>query len=410
MKIYLVGGAVRDKLLGEQSFDKDYVVVGGSEAEMLSQGFNKVGKDFPVFLHPQTQEEYALARVEKKVAPGYDGFTTIANKDVTLAEDLKRRDLTLNAMAMDENGKLYDPFNGKADIENKVLRHVSSAFIEDPLRVLRVARFYARFHHLGFTIAPETMSLMYQMVKAGELAHLVAERVWLETDKALTEPSPQKYFEALRQCDALRIIFPELHALFGVPQTPKWHGEIDTGVHTLMVLKEAARISQDKKVRFAALLHDLGKGVTEMTHWPSHPNHADSSGDLVRTLCQRLKVPKFYTDLAYLVALYHTQIHKVGKCDAKEVVTLLQALGALKQSSKLEEILLACQADAYGRLTPPSDGLPQADLLKQCQSLCINLDMQKVIGDEKSGEVIKRKLFAARVELVDNFLRENNNG
>lgn len=305
MEIYLVGGYVRDQLLGLETKDRDWVVVGAVPEEMLKQDYRQVGKDFPVFLHPQTNEEYALARTERKTAAGYSGFSFHASADVTLEEDLIRRDLTINAIAQADNGELIDPFNGQADIKARILRHVSPAFIEDPVRILRIARFAARFANLNFTIADETKKLMSEMVSNGEVDALVPERVWQETMRALSENAPARYFEVLRDCGALKKLFPEIDRLWGVPQPEKHHPEIDTGIHTMMVLTQAAILSDDPKVRFAALVHDLGKGTTPESQWPKHIDHESSGVPLVEALCDRYRIPNDYRELAIIVTKYH---------------------------------------------------------------------------------------------------------
>ena len=291
MKIYLVGGAVRDSLLKLPVKDRDYLVVGATQEQMLAKGFHRVGKDFPVFLHPETQQEYALARTERKTGSGYGGFTCHASPDVTLEQDLLRRDLTINAIAQDDDGKLYDPYGGVDDLNNKVLRHVSDAFIEDPLRVLRVARFAARFHAQGFTIADETLTMMANISQSGELEALTAERVFQELDKALSTDNPHIFIDVLEQCGALKVLFPEIHALFGVPQPAKWHPEIDTGIHTLMVLEQAAKLTKDNSVRFAALVHDLGKALSPKEHLPKHHGHGQQGLVPIKALCARIKAP-----------------------------------------------------------------------------------------------------------------------
>ncbi|MDN6652498.1 MAG: multifunctional CCA addition/repair protein, partial [Enterobacterales bacterium] len=311
MKIFLVGGAVRDKRLNLPVYDRDWVIEGATPEELTAQGFQQVGKDFPVFLHPKSREEYALARTERKSGHGYTGFVTYFAPDVTLEQDLLRRDLTINAMAESADGTLIDPYGGLNDLNNKVLRHVSDAFHEDPLRVLRVARFAARFAHLGFHVAPETMALMAQMTADNELQNLTPERVWRETEKALITQSPQVYFQVLRDCGALAVLFPEIDNLFGVPAPEKWHPEIDTGIHTLMALAIAAELTDEIDVRFATLTHDLGKGLTPPEYWPHHHGHGPAGVKLVEALCQRLRVPNAIRELAKIVAEYHDLIHTV---------------------------------------------------------------------------------------------------
>ncbi len=349
MKIYKVGGAVRDKLLDRKVVDHDYVVVGATVEEMLDAGYTPVGKDFPVFLHPKTHEEYALARTERKVAKGYHGFEFYADADVTLEDDLIRRDLTINAIAEDEQGTLYDPYHGIDDLNNRILRHVSPSFAEDPLRVLRVARFAARYADYGFSIADETMAMMQCLVDHDEVDALVAERVWQEVEKALSDDNPWIFFNVLRQCGALARLFPEIEQLFGVPQAAQWHPEIDTGLHTMMVLEQAARLSKESVVRFAALLHDLGKGITPKEEWPRHIAHEARGVPLVKAVCERLKVPKHFTALALLVAEFHLNYHRINELKNSTIVDLLSRLDAFRRPERFEYFLLACEADAKGR-------------------------------------------------------------
>ena len=349
MKIYLVGGAVRDQLLELPVQEKDWLVLGSTLDEMIANGFKPVGKDFPVFLHPETGEEYALARTERKTAPGYHGFLFHADPSVTVEEDLLRRDLTVNAIAKTEDGTLIDPYGGITDIQKKILRHVSPAFAEDPVRVLRVARFAARWFHLGFTVADETLSLMKTMVQAGEVNALVAERVWQECDRALGERNPQVFFQVLRDCGALAIIFPEVDALFGVPQPAQHHPEIDSGIHTLLVLHQCAMLTADKTARFAALCHDLGKALTPPSVLPRHIGHEPKSESLVMALCERLGVPNEYREMAVRVALYHTHCHRAFELRASTVVELFQNLDLFRRPQRLEPFLMACEADARGR-------------------------------------------------------------
>ena len=318
MQRYLVGGAVRDTLLGYPFHERDWVVVGATPQQMLELGYQQVGKDFPVFLHPQTKEEHALARTERKSGKGYTGFDVYSAPDVTLEQDLLRRDLTINAIAQADDGTLVDPFGGAKDIAAKVLRHVSNAFAEDPLRVLRVARFYARYAHLGFTVADETIALMAQLSE--ELTTLSPERVWQETAKALSEATPQAYFELLKQTGALEVLMPELACLWGVPQPPKWHPEIDTGVHCMMVLRQAALISERLDIRFAALVHDLGKGLTDPALWPAHHGHEHSGLKPIQELCQRLRVPNECRDLALLVCEFHQLVHRAQELKSSTVL------------------------------------------------------------------------------------------
>ena len=372
MEIYLVGGAVRDKLLNLPVKDRDWVVVGSTPDAMLAKGYQQVGKDFPVFLHPKTKEEYALARTERKQGRGYTGFACYAGEDVTLEDDLKRRDLTINAMAEDSQGNLIDPHQGKADLAARTLRHVSTAFSEDPLRVLRVARFYARYQPLGFSISTDTMTLMQQMVAGGELSDLTAERVWQETERALLEHKPVCYFEALRECGALAVLFPEVDALFGVPQVARYHPEIDTGIHTLMVLDAAIALTLDHtdddklQVRWAALMHDLGKAKTPAETLPHHYGHEAVSEHLADKVNKRYKVPKPAARMAKLAARHHTHSHKAFELKPATVLRLLEALDAFRRPETLPLFLLACEADARGRTGFENQDYPQADYLRDC--------------------------------------------
>jgi tRNA nucleotidyltransferase (CCA-adding enzyme) len=349
MQIYMVGGAVRDKLLGRQVVDRDYVVVGATVDEMLVLGYTPVGKDFPVFLHPDTHDEYALARTERKVSRGYHGFEFYTSPDVTLEQDLVRRDLTINAIAEDEHGQLYDPYHGVKDLKSGILRHVSPSFAEDPVRVLRVARFAARYAKDDFVIADETMQLMRFLVVHDEVDALVAERVWQEVEKALTSDNPCIFFDVLRECGALARLFPEIDRLFGVPQVKQWHPEVDTGIHTMMVLEQATRLSSDPVVRFAALLHDLGKGITPKEEWPRHVMHEARGVPLTRAVCERLKVPKLFSELALLVTEFHLNYHRIEELKPATVIKLLSRLDAFRRPQRFEKFLLACEADAKGR-------------------------------------------------------------
>jgi tRNA nucleotidyltransferase (CCA-adding enzyme) len=363
MQVYLVGGAVRDRLLGRAVSERDWVVVGATPEELLQAGYLPVGREFPVFLHPQTREEYALARLERKVAPGYRGFTTRFSPDVTLVEDLQRRDLTINAMAQSTDGEIVDPYGGQADLGARLLRHVSPSFIEDPVRILRVARFAARFAGLGFRIAPETLELMQRMVASGEVQALVAERVWTETERALGEPRPEVFFETLRACGALAVIFPEIDALYGVPQPPRWHPEIDTGVHAMLALRYAADSGASGPVRFAAVVHDLGKALTPRERWPSHHGHEDAGVPLIEALCDRLKVPGAYRELAILAARQHTLVHRAGELKPETLLRLFETSDAFRRPERFAELLRACEADARGRTGRETEAYPQADYL-----------------------------------------------
>jgi tRNA nucleotidyltransferase (CCA-adding enzyme) len=405
MKTYLVGGAVRDRLLGYPVKEQDWLVVGESPETMLAQGYRSVGKDFPVFLHPETHEEYALARTERKTAPGYKGFTVYATPEVTLEEDLHRRDLTINAMAMDNDGRIIDPYNGQADLQNRVFRHVSSAFSEDPVRILRIARFAARYAHLGFRVAEETQALMREMVARGEADYLVAERVWAELHKALKENTPSAFFQVLRNCNVLQIIFPEIHALFGVPQPAKHHPEIDTGVHTLMVLDQAAKISANPEVRLAALLHDLGKALTPSELWPSHHGHEQTGLLPLTAFCERLRVPKSFKTLSQQVMQYHTHCHRIQELRASTLTDLLVAIGAFKVESRLEEFLQACEADARGRTGFEDRHYPQAAYLRAAALAAGNIDSSSVLHKELQGPDIGEAIRQLRIKAIEDFKR-----
>ncbi len=363
MQVYLVGGAVRDALLGLTIKERDWVVVGGTREELLRQGYREVGRDFPVFLHPESHEEYALARLERKVAPGYRGFAVEFGPEVTLEEDLARRDLTINAIAQSADGTLLDPYGGRRDLEARVLRHVSAAFIEDPVRVLRVARFAARFAPLGFRVAPETLELMRAMVERHEVDALVPERVWQETEKALHEPKAGEFFRVLRDCGALRPIYPEIDALFGVPQPAQWHPEIDTGVHTLMVLDQAALLSADPKVRFAALVHDLGKAATPPAEWPGHRGHEERSVALIEAMAERLRLPGEYRDLCVIVARHHGIVHRAFELRPGTIVEFMERADAFRRPERFAEALLACEADSRGRAGLEHVAYPQRQYL-----------------------------------------------
>ena len=386
MKTYLVGGAVRDKLLGREATEKDWVVVGSTPEEMHRLGFTPVGKDFPVFLHPHTKEEYALARTERKTGHGYGGFSFYCGSEVSLEEDLIRRDLTINAMAEDETGKIIDPYNGQQDLANRILRHVSPAFAEDPVRILRIARFAARYHHLGFRIADETIQLMQMMVDNGEVDHLVAERVWKETERALGEQNPDVFIEVLRNAKALARLFPEIDALFGVPQTALHHPEIDTGVHTLMSLQQAAKLSPSTSVRFATLLHDLGKAKTPPHEWPRHIAHEDRSLPLVKQLCERIAAPKEYKELALMVAQWHTHCHRALELKPATILKVLQSNDAFRRPERFEQFLLCCEADARGRTGFEDRDYPQANFFRAALSAAQNIDITAIQAQNLTGK------------------------
>jgi tRNA nucleotidyltransferase (CCA-adding enzyme) len=398
MQIYLVGGAVRDELLGLPARERDWVVVGARPEELLAQGFKPVGKDFPVFLHPQTGEEYALARTERKTGPGYRGFETLFSPDVTLEQDLERRDLTINAIAQDpDSGALIDPFGGQRDLRDRSLRHVSPAFVEDPVRILRVARFAARFAPLGFTVAAETVQVMREIAARGELDALVSERVWQETQRALELPAPARFFEVLRAADALPKIFPELHALFGVPQPERWHPEIDSGVHTLMVLEQAAKLSDDPVVRFAALTHDLGKGTTPPDEWPRHIAHEQRGVALVEAVCDRLRIPNSYRELAVLVSRYHLEAHRVEELRTGTLLDLLEHTDAFRRPARFEQFVLACEADARGRKGLENRDYPQAEYLRRARAAAAGVTLEPAERDGLNGQQIAQKVRRARL-------------
>ncbi|MGB5103554.1 MAG: multifunctional CCA addition/repair protein [Steroidobacteraceae bacterium] len=401
MDTFLVGGAVRDGLLGRPFVERDYVVVGATPEEMVALGYRPVGKDFPVFLHPQSGEQYALARTERKTGPGYYGFATRFSPDVTLEEDLARRDLTVNAMAQDASGAIVDPYGGRRDLEARLLRHVSPAFVEDPLRVLRVARFAARFAPLGFTVAPETLDLMRRIVASGELAALVPERVWVETERALGEERPVTYFEVLRDCGALAAVFPEIDALYGVPQPEKWHPEIDTGLHTMQVLEVAAELSTDTTVRFAALVHDVGKGLTPRAEWPRHIGHEEAGARLVEKMSERLRVPNEHRDLAVQAARHHARVHRAAELRPGTILELLEMTDAFRRPERFERLLLACEADARGR----GPGLraapyPQADLLRRARAAAAAVKLDPEVLAREQGPIIAERIRAARIEAI----------
>jgi len=400
MQVYLVGGAVRDALLGLGVRERDWVVVGGTREELLRLNYREVGRDFPVFLHPETHEEYALARLERKVAPGYRGFSVEFGPEVTLDEDLARRDLTINAIAQSADGNLIDPYGGKRDLQARVLRHVSAAFIEDPVRVLRVARFAARFAPLGFKVAPETLELMRAMVDRREVDALVPERVWQETEKALREPKAGEFFGLLRACGALRPIYPEIDALFGVPQPPEWHPEIDTGVHTLMVLDQAALLSSEPQVRFAALVHDLGKGATPCAEWPSHRGHEERSVSLVEAMAERLRLPGDYRDLAIIVARYHGIVHRAFELRPKTILEFMERADAFRRPERFAQALLACEADARGRTGLENRPYPQRPYLHSARDAAAAVKPSAEDIAVHTGAKIAELLHQRRVHAV----------
>ncbi|EII3003129.1 multifunctional CCA addition/repair protein [Vibrio cholerae] len=401
MQIYLVGGAVRDQLLQLPVYDRDWVVVGSSPQAMLAAGFQAVGKDFPVFLHPKSKEEHALARTERKTGVGYTGFACHYAPDVTLEDDLLRRDLTINAMAQDNSGQLIDPYGGQRDLAAKVLRHVSPAFVEDPLRVLRVARFAAKLHHLGFTVAEETMQLMAKIAQSGELQHLTAERVWQEWHKSLSTHHPEVFLQVLRDCGALAVVLPEIDRLFGVPQPEKWHPEIDTGIHTLMVAKQAAQLSDSLPVRFAAQVHDLGKGVTPPSEWPSHKLHCHTGLNIIESLCERIRVPNEFRDLALAVCAQHSNIHRADELKPATKLKVLGLLDVWRKPERLEQVLLCCEADHRGRLGLESEPYPQREIFLRAYQAALGVAVQAVIADGFQGKQIKEELDKRRVSAIE---------
>jgi tRNA nucleotidyltransferase (CCA-adding enzyme) len=402
MQVYLVGGAVRDAQLGVPHKERDWCVVGATPGDLESQGYQRVGKDFPVFLHPETKEEYALARTERKTAPGYHGFDFDCSPDVTIEDDLQRRDLTINAIAQDENGELIDPWGGLADIENRVLRHVSDAFLEDPVRILRVARFAARFAPLGFSIAGETMTLMRHMVDSGEVDALVPDRVWKEAELSLAGNNGRVFFEVLRQCGALRVLFPEVDALFGVPQPEKWHPEIDTGLHVMMVLDQAELLSDDLEVRFAALVHDLGKGNTPKNKLPSHPGHETRGCKLIRGISERLPVPRACRDLGLLVAEYHTHVHRAFELLPETILKVLERTDAFRRPGRFDQFLTVCEADARGRAGLENRRYEQAGYFRGAFAAAASVDAA-AIASQTDVRKIPKAIQRARTHAIAEF-------
>jgi tRNA nucleotidyltransferase (CCA-adding enzyme) len=395
---YQVGGSVRDRLLGIDSPDRDFVIVGATPEEMVRRGFKPVGRDFPVFLHPETGEEYALARTERKSGRGYHGFVFHTGSDVTLEGDLARRDLTVNAMALDEDGRLIDPYGGHGDLKNGLLRHVSEAFAEDPVRILRLARFAARFE--SFEIAPETLSLCRHMVAEGEVDALVPERVWQEMKKALMQARPSRFFEVLREVGALAVILPEVDALFGVPQTARYHPEIDTGVHTLMVVDQAARAEADLPVRFSCLVHDLGKALTPEYEWPAHRGHEKRGLIPIDAVCQRLAVPNECRELGLLVGEFHLHAHRALELKPRTVLKLFRRLDLFRRPERLEPFLLACQCDLRGRLGRENDPYPQADYLRQAARAAQSVEAGEFIAQGLKGQSIAKAMDREREKRI----------
>ncbi len=399
MQIYLVGGAVRDQQLGIPIRERDWVVVGAAENELEALGYRRVGRSFPVYLHPDTSEEYALARTETKTGSGYHGFEINAT-GVTLEEDLSRRDLTINAMAQDTDGRIIDPYGGREDLQNRSLRHVSDAFREDPVRILRVARFSARFWDRGFRVADETLSLMRDMVTAGETDALIPERVWRETESALGEDRPDIFFEVLRDVGALAAVYPELDALFGVPQPERWHPEIDTGVHVLMALQQAAALSASREARFAVLVHDLGKATTPESEWPKHLGHEERGVRIIKPFCERLGVPNRFRDLAIIVARYHGLTHRAAELKPRTILKIFEDTDAFRRPERFADFLTACEADARGRAGLEDKPYPQAALLRTALDAAGEVTaeplVRKGLKDDALGEAIRQ----ARIDAI----------
>lgn len=406
MKVYLVGGAVRDQLLDLPVKDRDWIVVGADPATLLSLGYQQVGKDFPVFLNPKTKEEYALARTERKSSAGYTGFICDFSPTITLEQDLIRRDLTINAMAQSEDGEIIDPYGGKQDLENRILRHISPAFSEDPLRVLRVARFAARYHSLGFKIASETLALMAELAQSGELQHLTAERVWLETEKVLNEKNPEIYFETLHKTGTLSVLFPEIDALYRVPNPVKHHPEVDSFIHTMLVLKQTVHLTENNHnlnksaVRFAAICHDLGKALTPKNILPHHYGHEQAGIKPTRTLCKRLKVPSYFQELAELTCEFHTHIHKAFELRAETVITLFNRFDVWRKPQRFQEFLQVCLADTRGRTGFETKDYPQIDYINQLLQAANEVDVQQVIADGFEKQAIRNELTKRRILAV----------
>ena len=408
MEIYLVGGAVRDSLINYPSSENDWVVVGATPEQMTALEYKPVGQDFPVFLHPKTGEEYALARTERKSGHGYKGFEFYTSTEVSLEEDLIRRDLTINAMAQDDEGHIIDPFDGQKDLAHKLLRHVSEAFTEDPLRVLRVARFAARYAHLGFTVAPETMELMKSIVAKGEMEFLVAERVWKETSRALTEQSPQVFFEVLKACNALEVLLPEVDALFGVPQRADYHPEIDTGIHTLMALKAATKLTNCEAIRFAVLVHDVGKAITPEDVLPSHSGHEKRGLPLVKAICDRLTVPNKHRQLAMSVTEFHLHCHRALELKPATLLKLFQSIGAIRSPEKLIDFLTCCEADIKGRAGFEDAAYPSKDYLLAALEAVSQADISDLVAQGISGAEIGKQLNQRQIQHLTEF--KTNNG
>lgn len=407
MKKYLVGGAIRDLILNIPVKDKDWVVVGTTPDQMISKGYQQVSKNFPVFLHPKTREEYSLARTESKSGHGYTGFLTSSSPNITLEQDLKRRDLTINAIAQDCNGKFIDPYNGLKDIKNRILRHVSDAFVEEPLRILRVARFAAQLSHLGFRIAKETQNLIYSMVKNNELTYLSSDRIWKETEKALKTKNPHIFFLVLRKCDALKVIFPEIDNLFGIPAPIKWHPEIDTGKHTLMTLKIASMLSSSVAVRFASLCHDIGKGLTVPEKWPSHHGHGISGVQLIRNMSKRLSIPNAIRDLSCIVAEFHDVIHTIEYQSAYFLISFFNKIDVWRKPKILEQLLIVSEADAKGRYGKTNLVYSQSKYLNEALYIARSITSKSVINDGFKGKEVFNEIIKRRVNIIHLWIMNN---
>jgi tRNA nucleotidyltransferase (CCA-adding enzyme) len=405
MKIYRVGGCVRDRLLNLPESDLDWVVTGATTEALLELGYKPVGKDFPVFLHPETRQEYALARSERKTAPGYHGFEFDTDPSISIEQDLLRRDLTINAMAENEHGELIDPYGGQNDLNARILRHVSDAFREDPVRVLRVARFAARYHHLGFVLAPETAELIHQMGESGELGSLVAERVWSEMSRALDEPHPEVFFQTLRDCRVLGRLFAEIDALFGVAQTAKYHPEIDTGVHLMMALQKSAELGLDNETRFAVLMHDLGKASTPQHILPSHHGHEAAGIKLVKSFCRRWRVPKAHTELALITTEYHTHVHRALELKDSTLLKLFTNTDIFRKPQRFRKMIQACLADIRGRKNFESVDYPQAEFLNQLGEKLCNADLSEIMQRGLQGKELGEAIYDFRLSLIRQYRR-----
>ena len=401
MKFYRVGGCVRDRLLGLPVNDIDWVITGATVDEMTAAGYKPIGKDFPVFLHPETKQEYALARSERKTGPGYRGFEIISDPETTIEQDLLRRDLTINAIAEDELGNLIDPYGGQKDIQSRTLRHVSAAFVEDPVRVLRAARFAARFHHLGFSVAAETQDLIREISQSSELETLVAERVWMELSRALDETNPAVFFETLRQCDALEKLFPEIEALFGVPQNPRYHPEIDTGVHVMMALQVSAGLEQDNETRFAVLMHDLGKATTPADILPSHHGHEARGKKPVKAFCKRWRVPRAHTELALITTEFHLLVHRAFELKSSTLLKLFTRADSFRKPDRFNKMLQACLADVRGRTGSEKDPYTQADFVAQLAQKLNLMDSSEIQQQGLTGKAIGQEIRKQQLVLIE---------